>query len=217
MSQTSRSNADRTWISHHVSRGWRSKENVLNWSSLLAHPLGGRFSLGDPPRTAAAPGSRFRRPLRARASRPHPPPRRPVPVRPPSTSTVWMHAIRRDLSTPTCFPAAPMASGMAAVMLKKQPELWDRVWTASCPSIIVKRCSGPTLECLRMEAQMGENGGRTTGQLLSYGLCACLAWRFMSLAHIHRVGTAGLDVAADGNGHCTESTKNKGKYTINKG
>ena len=99
------------------------------------------------------------------------------------------------------------------MMLKKQPELWDHVWTASCPSIIVKRCSGPTLDCLRMEAQMGENGGRTTGQLLSYGPCACLAWRFMSLAHIHRVGTAGLTVTADGNGRCIKSTKNKGKYT----
>ena len=61
---------------------------------------------------------------------------------------------------------------------------------------------------------MGENGGRTTGQLLSYGPCACLAWRFMSLAHIHRVGTAGLTVTADGNGHCTESTKNKVANTL---
>ena len=57
---------------------------------------------------------------------------------------------------------------------------------------------------------MGENGGRTTGQLLSYGPCAGLEWRFMSLAHIHRVGTAGLAVTADGNGHCTESPKFKG-------
>ena len=49
---------------------------------------------------------------------------------------------------------------------------------------------------------MGENGGRTTGQLLSHGPCACLAWCLMSLAHIHRVGTAGLAVTDDGDGRC---------------
>ena len=102
-------------------------------------------------------------------------------------------------------------------MLKKQPELWDRVWTASCPSIIVKRCSGPTLDCLRIEAQMGENGGRTTGQLLSYGPCACLAWRFMSLAHIHRVETAGLAVTADGNGRCIKKVLTNKKQGSPKG
>ena len=93
-----------------------------------------------------------------------------------STSTVWLHATSRDHTTPTCFSAAPMASGMAEVMLEKQPEQWHRVWTASCPLIIVKRCSGPTLDRLRTEAQMGENGGKTTGQVLSHGSCACLAW-----------------------------------------
>ena len=45
---------------------------------------------------------------------------------------------------------------------------------------------------------MGENGGRTTGQLLSHGPCACLAWCLMSLAHIQRAGTAGLAVSDDG-------------------
>ena len=39
-----------------------------------------------------------------------------------STSTVWMHTIRRDHTTHTCFPAAPMSSGMTAVMLEKPPE-----------------------------------------------------------------------------------------------
>ena len=39
---------------------------------------------------------------------------------------------------------------------------------------------------------MGENGGRTTGQVLSHGTYTCLAWCFMFLAHIHRVGSAGL-------------------------
>ena len=101
-----------------------------------------------------------------------------------------------------CFPAAPMASGMAAVMLEKQHERWDRVLTAPYPSIIVKRCYGPTLDRLRTEAQMGENGGRTTGQVLSHGTYTCLAWCFMFLAHIHRVGSAGLAVTDDRNGHC---------------
>ena len=49
---------------------------------------------------------------------------------------------------------------------------------------------------------MGENGGRTTGQLLSHGPCACLAWCLMSLAHIQRAGTAGLDVSDDGDRRC---------------
>ena len=49
---------------------------------------------------------------------------------------------------------------------------------------------------------MGENGGRTTGQLLSHGPCACLAWCLMSLAHIQRVGSAGLAVTDDRNGRC---------------
>ena len=49
---------------------------------------------------------------------------------------------------------------------------------------------------------MGENGGRTTGQLLSHGPCACLAWCLMSLAHIQRAGTAGLAVSDDGDGRC---------------
>ena len=49
-----------------------------------------------------------------------------------------------------------MASGMAAVMLEKQPDEWDRVWTALCPLIVVKRCFGTTRDRLRTEAQMGE-------------------------------------------------------------
>jgi hypothetical protein len=49
---------------------------------------------------------------------------------------------------------------------------------------------------------MGENGGRTTGQVLSHGTYACLAWCFMFLAHIHRVGSAGLAVTDDRNGRC---------------
>ena len=60
---------------------------------------------------------------------------------------------------------------------------------------------------------MGENGGRTTGQLLSHGPCACLAWCLMSLAHIRRVGTVGLTLTDDSNGRCIKSTKNKGKKT----
>ena len=52
---------------------------------------------------------------------------------------------------------------------------------------------------------MGENGGRTTGQLLSHGPCACLAWCLMSLAHIQCVGTAGLAVSDDGNGRCRKT------------
>ena len=98
-------------------------------------------------------------------------------------------------------------------MLKKQPELWDRVWTASFPSIIVKRCSGPTLDRLRTEAQMGENGGKTTGQVLSHGSCACLAWCSMSLAHIQRVGSAGLAVTDDRNGRCRKIPFLQGKTT----
>ena len=49
---------------------------------------------------------------------------------------------------------------------------------------------------------MGENGGKTTGQVLSHGSCACLAWCSMSLAHIQRVGSAGLAVKDDRNGRC---------------
>ena len=49
---------------------------------------------------------------------------------------------------------------------------------------------------------MGENGGRTTGQLLSHGPCACLAWCLMSLADIQRVGTAGPAVTDDRNSGC---------------
>ena len=116
-----------------------------------------------------------------------------------------------------CFPAAPMASGMAAVMLEKQHERWDRVLTAPYPSIIVKRCYGPTLDRLRTEAQMGENGGRTTGQLLSHGPCACLAWCLMSLAHIQCVQTAGLAVTDDGNGRCRKIPFLQGSMTKGKG
>ena len=54
---------------------------------------------------------------------------------------------------------------------------------------------------------MGENGGRTTGQLLSHGPCACLAWCFMSLAHIQRAGTAGLAVSDDGDGRVAEKIR----------
>ena len=49
---------------------------------------------------------------------------------------------------------------------------------------------------------MGENGGKTAGQVLSHGSCACLAWCSMSLAHIQRVGSAGLAVKDDRNGRC---------------
>ena len=59
---------------------------------------------------------------------------------------------------------------------------------------------------------MGENGGRTTGQLLSHGPCACLAWCLMSLAHIQCVGTAGLAVSDDGNGRCRKTLEFQGKY-----
>ena len=106
-----------------------------------------------------------------------------------------------------------MASGMAEVMLEKQPEQWHRVWTASCPLIIVKRCSGPTLDRLRTEAQMGENGGKTTGQVLSHGSCACLAWYLMSLAHIQRVESAGLAVTDDRNGPLLRAWLLQGKTT----
>ena len=119
-----------------------------------------------------------------------------------SISTACMHVIRRDHTTPTGFPAVPTASGMTDVMLEKQHEQWGHVWRALCPLVIVKRCSGPALDRLRTEAQMGENGGRTTGQLLSHGPCACLAWCLMSLAHIHRVGTASVAVTDDLNGRC---------------
>ena len=60
---------------------------------------------------------------------------------------------------------------------------------------------------------MGENGGRTTGQLLSHGPCACLAWCLMSLAHIQCVGTAGLAVSDDGNGRCRKTLEFQGKYS----
>ena len=58
---------------------------------------------------------------------------------------------------------------------------------------------------------MGENGGRTTGQLLSHGPCACLAWCLMSLAHIQRAGTAGLAVSDDGDGRCRKIPFLQGK------
>ena len=87
------------------------------------------------------------------------------------------------------------------------------MWTASCPLVIVKRCSGPALDRLRTEAQMGENGGRTTGQLLSHGTCACLAWCLMSLAHIHRVGTAGPAVTDNRNSRCIKMLLLQGKQT----
>ena len=35
----------------------------------------------------------------------------------------------------------------------------------------------------------------------------------MSLAHIRRVGTAGLTLTDDSNGRCIKSTKNKGRET----
>ena len=60
---------------------------------------------------------------------------------------------------------------------------------------------------------MGENGGRTTGQLLSHGPCACLAWCLMSLAHIQRAGTAGLAVLDDGDGRCRKIPFLQGYYT----
>lgn len=60
---------------------------------------------------------------------------------------------------------------------------------------------------------MGENGGRTTGQLLSHGPCACLAWCLMSLAHIQRAGTAGLAVSDDGDGRCRKIPFLQGCYT----
>ena len=53
-----------------------------------------------------------------------------------------MHAIRRDLTTPTGFPAASTASCMLAVVIEKQPGQWDHVWRALCPLVIVKRCYG---------------------------------------------------------------------------
>ena len=61
---------------------------------------------------------------------------------------------------------------------------------------------------------MGENGGRTTGQLLSHGPCACLAWCLMSLAHIQRAGTAGLAVSDDGDGRCRKILLLQGSMTI---
>ena len=60
---------------------------------------------------------------------------------------------------------------------------------------------------------MGENGGRTTGQLLSHGPCACLAWCLMSLAHIQRAGTAGLAVSDDGDGRCRKIPFLQGCYS----
>ena len=60
---------------------------------------------------------------------------------------------------------------------------------------------------------MGENGGRTTGQLLFHGPCACLAWCLMSLAHIQRAGTAGLAVSDDGDGRCRKIPFLQGCYT----
>ena len=60
---------------------------------------------------------------------------------------------------------------------------------------------------------MGENGGRTTGQLQSHDPCACLAWCLMSLAHIQCVGTAGLAVSDDGNGRCRKTLEFQGCYT----
>ena len=54
-----------------------------------------------------------------------------------------MHAIRRDYTTPTGFPAAPTASGMVTVMVEKQIGQWDHVWRAFCPLVIVKQCYGP--------------------------------------------------------------------------
>ena len=60
---------------------------------------------------------------------------------------------------------------------------------------------------------MGENGGKTTGQVLSHGSCACLAWCSMSLAHIQRVGSAGLAVTDDRNGRCRKIPFLQGKTT----
>ena len=60
---------------------------------------------------------------------------------------------------------------------------------------------------------MGENGGKTTGQVLSHGSCACLAWYSMSLAHIQRVGSAGLAVTDDRNGRCRKIPFLQGKTT----
>ena len=60
---------------------------------------------------------------------------------------------------------------------------------------------------------MGENGGKTTGQVLSHGSCACLAWCLMSLAHIQRVGSAGLAVTDDRNGRCRKILFLQGKTT----
>ena len=60
---------------------------------------------------------------------------------------------------------------------------------------------------------MGENGGRTTGQLLSHGPCAGLAWCLMSLAHIQREVTAGLAVSDDGDGRCRKIPFLQGCYT----
>ena len=60
---------------------------------------------------------------------------------------------------------------------------------------------------------MGENGGKTAGQVLSHGSCACLAWCLMSLAHIQRVGSAGLAVKDDRNGRCRKIPFLQGKTT----
>ena len=60
---------------------------------------------------------------------------------------------------------------------------------------------------------MGENGGKTTGQVLSHGSCACLAWCSMSLAHIQRVGSAGLAVTDDRNGRCRKIPFLQGSMT----
>ena len=73
-----------------------------------------------------------------------------------------MHAMRREHTTPTGFPAAPTKSGMLAVMIEKQPWQWDHVCRALCPLVIVKRCYYGRRQDRRPD---GADGGPEIGEI----------------------------------------------------
>ena len=82
--------------------------------------------------------------------------------------------------TSYAWNTSPMgtASVMAAVMLEKQPEQWDRVWTASCPLIVVKQCFGPALDRLRTETLTDARWVKTEAELLvsCYPMAPARVW-----------------------------------------
>ena len=124
-----------------------------------------------------------------------------------------MDAMRRDHTTPTGFPAATTAPGMVVVMLEKQHGQWYHLLAALCPLVIVKWCSRPALDCRRMDAQMGENGGKTKDELPPYASCACLACCLTSLAPIQCEGPPGEGVKGGRLHFKLKSAKNNGCYT----